>query len=113
MHEMSICESVVQVLEEQAAAQQFARVKLVRLEVGPFSGVELEALRFCFDAVTRGTLAEGAALEIVTPPAAAWCLPCGKAVAIKERHDECPECGGFQLQITGGTELRIKELEVD
>jgi hydrogenase nickel incorporation protein HypA/HybF len=113
MHEMSLCESVVQVLEEQAAAQQFARVKLVRLEVGPFSGVELEALRFCFDAVTRGTLAEGAALEIISTQAAAWCLPCGKNVTITERFDPCPECGGFQLQVSGGDELRIKELEVD
>jgi hydrogenase nickel incorporation protein HypA/HybF len=94
MHEMSICESVVQVLEEQAAAQQFARVKLVRLEVGPFSGVELEALRFCFDAVTRGTLAEGAALEI-SAAAAAWYI--GKNVTITERFAR-PECGGLSCR---------------
>jgi hydrogenase nickel incorporation protein HypA/HybF len=113
MHEMSICESVVQVLEEQAAAQHYSRVKLVRLEVGPFSGVEQEALRFCFDAVTRGTLADGAALEIVNTIPAAWCIPCGKNVTIQERFSPCPECGGYQLQVSGGDELRIKELEVD
>ena len=113
MHEMSICESVVQTLEEQAAAQNYSRVRVVRLEIGPFSGVELESLRFCFDAVTRGTLAENAALEIISTQPEAWCLSCGKTVSIAGRFDPCPECGGFQLQMNGGDELRIKELEVD
>ena len=113
MHEMSLCQSVVRILEEQAAAHAYARVKLVRLEVGPLSTVEPEALRFCFDAATRGTLAENATLDIVTTPASAWCFSCGESVTISERNGVCPNCGGYQLQVTGGDELRIKELEVD
>lgn len=113
MHEMSICESVVQTLEEQAAVQDYSRVRVVRLEIGPFAGVEPESLRFCFDVVTRDTLAEGAALEIITTQPQAWCLDCEKNITIVERFDPCPECGGRQLQVSGGDELRIKELEVD
>ncbi len=60
MHEMSLCQGVVRILEEQAAAHAYKRVKTVRLEVGPLATVEPEALRFCFDAATRGTLAENA-----------------------------------------------------
>jgi hydrogenase nickel incorporation protein HypA/HybF len=113
MHEMSICEGILQVMEEQAAAQQFSRVKSVWLEIGPLAGVEQEALRFGFDVVTRHSLAEGARLEIIELPGAAWCLECSKSVPIRQHFDACPECGSFQLQITGGDELRIKELEVD
>lgn len=113
MHEMSICESVVQMLEEQAAVHSYTRVKAVWLEIGPLAGVEPEALTFCFDAVTRGTLAEKARLEIVHTPVAAWCMPCGKSVGIANRFDSCPDCGSHQLQITGGNELRIKSMEVD
>jgi hydrogenase nickel incorporation protein HypA/HybF len=31
---------------------------------------------------------------------------------MKEVFGECPDCGGYQLQVTSGTEMRIKELEV-
>ncbi len=68
MHEMSLCESIVQTLEKEAGAQQFNRVKTVWLEIGMLAGVEIDAMRFCFDVVTNGTLAAGAALEIDSLP---------------------------------------------
>jgi len=113
MHEMSIAEGVVQLLEEQAAAQRFSRVRTVWLEIGPLAAVEVESLRFCFEAVTRGSLAEGARLEIVELPGIAWCLGCSRSVAIRQRYDACPHCGSHHLQITQGDELRVKELEVE
>ncbi len=113
MHEMALAESLVGILEEQARVQNYARVRTVWLEVGPLANVEVEALRFSFDVVTRGTLAEGARLECDSPPARAWCLPCGESVAIAQRFDACPLCGGHQLQVTSGDEFRVKELEVD
>jgi hydrogenase nickel incorporation protein HypA/HybF len=93
-------------------ARNFSRVERVFLEIGPLSGVEIEALKFGFDVVMRNSLADGAALQIVETQAEAWCLPCAQAVSIKERFDACPDCGSHQLQITRGEELRIKELEV-
>ena len=113
MHEMSLCEGVLQILEDHAQLRGFRRVKTVWLEIGALSGVDPEAMRFGFDAVMRGTLADGAALHILERPGQAWCLPCSKAVAVKARYDACPECGRYQLQVTGGDEMRIKELEVE
>lgn len=113
MHELSLCEGIVQVLEEQAPLQRFGRVRLVRLEVGALAGVDPEAMAFGFEVVTRGTLADGARLEILPLPGQAWCLPCARTVEISQRFDACPYCGGYQLQVTGGAELRIKELEVE
>lgn len=113
MHEMALCESLVQIIERQAGIGGFAKVKAVWLEVGPFSGAEPEALRFCFDAVTRGTVAEGAHLEIQQPPGRAWCMDCAQSVAIANLYDDCPLCGGHMLQVTGGKELKISQLEVE
>jgi len=113
MHELSLCESILQVLEQSAQSQGYSRVKTVWLEIGQLSGVELESMRFGFSAVTRGSLAEGAIREIEELPGQAWCMKCAKTVRVKQRFDECPDCGSYQLQMTGGEEMRIKELEVD
>lgn len=113
MHEMSLCESILGVIEKTAAAQNFHKVNRVRLEIGPLAGVEIEAMRFSFDAVTRGSLAEGAELEIIMPAVTAWCMNCAKPVEVTTRFDACPECGGFEVQVTGGDELRIKDMEVE
>lgn len=113
MHEMSLAESVLQLIEDNAKTNGFTRVKTVWLEIGQLSGAEAEAMRFCFDAVTRGSLAEGAALEIVSTPGSGWCLDCSKTVDVAARYEPCPACGGYAVQITGGTEMRVKELEVE
>ncbi|HOV03547.1 MAG TPA: hydrogenase maturation nickel metallochaperone HypA [Hyphomicrobiales bacterium] len=113
MHEMSLAESMIEIVEAEAASQGFSKVRTVVLELGALGHVDPQAMLFCFDAVCRGTIAEGAGLEIVTVPGTAWCMDCGKPVAIAARYDPCPDCGGHQLQMTAGTELRIRELVVD
>lgn len=113
MHEMSLCEGVLNILEEQSQAQNFQRVKTVWMEIGELSCVEISALNFGFEVVTKGTLADGAKLEIIQVPGQAWCMQCMKTVSIHQRYDACNECGSYQLQVTGGEELNIKELEVE
>ncbi|PPD03780.1 MAG: hydrogenase maturation nickel metallochaperone HypA [Methylobacter sp.] len=113
MHEMSLCESILQTLEQQAVVQNYRKVVTVWLEIGALAGVEIEALRFSFDIVIKGSLAEAAGLEIIEVPGQAWCMPCGQNVAVQQRYGECPLCGSHQLQITGGDQMRIKQLEVE
>lgn len=113
MHEMSLCQGVLQVIEDHARNDGFQKVYAVRLEIGELAGVEIDAMRFSFDAVMRETIADRARLEIIELEGTAWCLPCEKNVRVRRRFDECPECGSYQLQITGGDEMRIKELEVE
>lgn len=113
MHEMSICEGILQVLETTARQQGFTHVRTVWLEIGPLAGVEVEALRFCFDAVMRGSLAEAARLEIIEMPGEGVCLQCGATVPVRQRYDPCPACDGYGVRLTRGEEMRIKELEVE
>ncbi|KAA0684182.1 hydrogenase maturation nickel metallochaperone HypA [Roseomonas genomospecies 6] len=113
MHELALSQGIIDVIRDQAAAQGFTRVKTVRLVIGALSHVEPEAIAFGFDAVSRGTIAEGAVLDIERPPGQAFCLSCEKPVPLPERSDPCPDCGGHQLVVTGGEEMRVKELEVE
>ncbi len=113
MHEMSLTEGVVEIFREEARKQGFSRVKTVWLEIGALSAVDPSAMEFCFDAATRGTLAEGARLEIICTPGHGWCLDCEKTVPLEERFGACPECGRSHVQMTGGDEMRVRELEVE
>jgi len=113
MHEMSLAEGVLQLVEDTARREGARQVRRVILEIGQLSSVEPEALRFCFDVVTRHSLAEGAVLEIIDVPGSGWCMPCATTVAISERYGACPQCGSHQVQPTGGTEMRVKEIEID
>lgn len=113
MHEMSLAEGIRGIVEDTAQAQGFTRVKAVVIEVGQLSSVEVESLKFCFDVVMRGTVADGARLDIETVPGVGWCMPCGKSVPIAALYDACPECGSYQVQATGGTEMRVVALDVD
>lgn len=113
MHEMSLAEGVRGIVEDAARGQGFTRVKTVVLEIGALSTVEVEALRFCLDVVLRDTLAEGAAIEIEPVAGTGWCIACERSVPLARLYDACPECGSYQLRPTGGTEMRVKELEVD
>ncbi|MGX9416895.1 hydrogenase maturation nickel metallochaperone HypA [Vibrio sp. RC27] len=112
MHEMSLCESIIQLIEDQALAQQFNRVTKVFIEVGAFAGVEVDAMHFCFDVVSRNTLAEDASLIITELAAQAWCFDCSTQVSVTSRLDLCPLCSGVSLKCESGDEMRIKELEV-
>ena len=113
MHEMALCESIVQILEEEARRHGFSRVRAVHLEVGALAGVEIPALEFGFEVVCHGTLAEGARLHVIRTPGTAWCLRCETTVEVPDRFSPCPRCGGWQVQVTGGEDLRIRELEVE
>lgn len=112
MHEMSLAEGVLQLIEDASRRQEFAKVTAVWLEIGQLSGVEIEAMKFCFDAVMRDSIAAGARLEIIALPGTGWCLACAMSVPMTEVFGECPRCGGYQMQVTGGNEMRVKELEV-
>lgn len=113
MHEMSLAQGVLELVEDAAAREGFSRVRTVFVEIGDLSGVEPEALSFCFDAVSRGSLLEGAALEIIRVPGTGRCLECGRETELRAVYDACSHCGAVPVGVTGGTDMRVKELEVD
>lgn len=113
MHELALCEEILAIVETEARQRRFSRVRAVRLEVGALACASADAIAFCFDAISRNTLAEGATLEVVRTPGCALCLDCGQHVAMSQRGDPCSACGGTTLAVAGGDGLRVTELEVE
>ena len=113
MHELSLAQSIIDLVEEQRAGERFARVRTIRVSIGQLSNVDPRALEFGFEVVARGTVAEGASLAIDRPPGRAYCTDCSATVEIATRTDACPTCAGHRWVAVGGEELRVIDLEVD
>ncbi|MCF0155249.1 MAG: hydrogenase maturation nickel metallochaperone HypA [Veillonella sp.] len=113
MHEMSIAEGIVDIVLDTVKANQAKVVHSVQLDVGLMSGVEPDALLFCFDAVTKGTPAEGAKLEINTIPIVGRCFDCGHMFDVKDYVFVCPQCGSRIVQTASGKELRVTSIDID
>ena len=112
MHEMSLADGVARIIEDQAKEHGFEKVLVVRLEIGQLAHVDPDALSFCFSAVVKDTVAEGAKLVIERAQGLVWCFSCATQVAIKAWGEACPSCGSFDLKDSGGQDMRILDLEV-
>jgi hydrogenase nickel incorporation protein HypA/HybF len=112
MHEMSLMESVREIVEEAARTHGARRVAVVRLRIGALATVDPGALRFAFDVVMRGGCADRATLEIDAVPGVAWCWDCSASVTLAASEAVCPTCAGHRLEVTGGTEMRVSEIDL-
>jgi hydrogenase nickel incorporation protein HypA/HybF len=112
MHEVGIMTEAVRLAVESARARGASRIYELRLRVGALSGAVPEALRFAFDAVTAGTIAQGASLAIEAVPAVWWCRGCAAEFGAEGPLAQCPRCGAWSGELRAGRELDIASIEV-
>lgn len=112
MHEMALCQGMVDLINDQQRRNGFSRVRRVIVEIGVLGHVDPHALEFAFEVGAQGSAAESAALEIREIPGSGWCMDCSETIEISARGEPCPGCGGYKLIVQQGEELRLKELEV-
>jgi hydrogenase nickel incorporation protein HypA/HybF len=112
MHEVGIMQSALEAIRDQAEKHQATRVTRIVLRIGTLAGVDLEALRFAYEALTPGTVAQDAALEIESVSARARCAGCGMEFGVERGFIfKCPACGEYSGDIRAGRELGIARLE--
>ncbi|MGQ0285887.1 hydrogenase maturation nickel metallochaperone HypA [Pasteurellaceae bacterium 22721_9_1] len=113
MHELSLTQNIIEIVEQQCKENHANKVTDIWLEIGPLSCVEPNAIEFCFEVSTQGTIMENCQLHFIPISAQAYCWQCAKLVEIKAHHDSCPICNSSHLQAQTGNELRIKEIAVE
>ncbi len=113
MHELSLAEGIVELVQAAAQREGLACVRVLRLSVGALAGVEVQALRFALQAIVPGTVLHDARIEIDEPRGRAWCAACACEVGIASRADPCAQCGAFGLRVVAGTELRVVDMVGD
>jgi len=109
VHELAITQSVVDAVCERAAGRI---VRSVKVRVGALTAVVPEAMRFCFELVAEGTVAEAARLDIEQRAGAAHCRGCDRDIVLPDLVLLCP-CGSADLRVTAGRELQVVSMEVD
>ncbi len=115
MHEYSIVQSLLDIIEEQAQKHKAKRVTKVVVKIGVLSGVEPHLLRMAFDTFKEGSVCEGARLEMVIQPIVALCRSCGKRNEFEKDRIffECAKCAEVDLQIVEGEDMLLLSLEME
>lgn len=115
MHEMAIVTSVVDKVVEYAQQNDAAKVNRVTLVVGDIHDIVDALMESCFQHMARGTVAEGASLELARIPFRAQCSECNLVYPADIRSKDtlvCPDCGSSNFRIFNGNEFMIRDIEI-
>lgn len=96
---------------EEGSRHGVQRVKSIKLQVGAMAAVVPESLSFCFDLLSRDSIASGAVLEIETVPVVARCSTCNILFQVEDQVFLCPECSEPTLELVSGRELSVVSIE--
>jgi len=113
MHELSITQSMFDLVLEQAEKNDAKRVGKINLVIGELTGVVGDCVQFYLDFLSKGTIVEGAALSVQTVPPETRCKECGETFELREFDWTCPRCHGSNLDIIAGRELFVESIEVE
>jgi hydrogenase nickel incorporation protein HypA/HybF len=112
MHELSIAQDILDIVNQYVPPEQMTAVRAVRLKLGRLSGIVAESLEFCFSAIVADTPLGKACLDIEPVPTRAECPDCGNSFLIDDPVFLCSRCGGAGIRVVSGTELQVVEIEL-
>jgi hydrogenase nickel incorporation protein HypA/HybF len=113
MHEMSIAQSLIDIIKEEMIRHDATILRSVRLHIGQLSAIVPQSLSFCFEVITSGTELEGAKLIMEVIPLKGTCRKCAQDFEIKDYAFECPYCASPDIETIAGQDLSIVDMEVD
>lgn len=112
MHELGIAQGILDIAVEHARREPGRQVRSIQVAIGALSCVDTQALAFGWEAVARGSVAEGSRLEIERKPGRGFCVPCGQELEVRELGAPCLQCGHYQWLLISGDELKVLSMEV-
>jgi hydrogenase nickel incorporation protein HypA/HybF len=112
MHELSVTESILHIATEHAQKASAQKVTAVFLVLGRLSSIVDDSVQFYWDALSEGTICEGAQLHFQRIPAKLLCLDCGMTYEIDRDLTPCPGCAGNRIKVVAGDEFRVDSIEV-
>lgn len=113
MHELGIISNIFTIIEQVAEEHNLSKITLVKLKLGKLQQIVPDMLTFAFEAVAKGTRAEGAVLDVEYVPIKMQCQHCGHEFIVEEHVYICPECSGTSLTLAAGMEVMLESVAGD
>lgn len=115
MHEMSIAQSLLEIVLDECRRHGVKRVIRIKVQVGALAAVVPDALTFCFGLISQDTIAAHAEMEVETVPVVVRCPECREMFEMDSQFYLCPNCGPVPagLDLTSGRELTLQSIEGD
>lgn len=111
MHELSIAENLLMIVQEEIARHSLENVLRVKVKVGKLTAVQPEALSFCFECITEETPLKGVTLDIEVLAIRGYCKECKAHFELENPFILCPKCQSWNVRMDGGGELYVDAIE--
>jgi len=111
MHGIGISEDILKIIKKRAREEKLDRIRKVKVKIGEMYMVSKEEILQTFEMVSKGSVADGAQIEVDIIPLTVKCGECENVLKGKEFSLSCPGCGGTDLGILSGEDLIVEALE--
>jgi hydrogenase nickel incorporation protein HypA/HybF len=113
MHELSVTESILDIVVSHAQQANARNITDIHLVLGDLSSIVDDSVKFYWDMLSEGTLAEGAELHFQRVQTELECQECGSRYKPSGNDLSCPECNSRKINIIAGEEFFIESIEVE
>lgn len=113
MHELAVAQALVEQVESVIRQHHAAAATLIRVRIGPLSGVVAELLANAFPLAAAGSRMEHAVLDLVAAPITVRCETCGAQTEAAMNRLVCGACGDWHTRIVSGDELLLESVELE
>jgi|SRR5215469_11092363 len=110
MHEVSICQSIVDLVEEEFSESDLPNIRIVHLKIGMLSCLQPEFLKKVYEFMTADTNLKDSRLEFERTAILAECEHCRQNFEVKYHVFICPQCGAPSSKIVQGNELLVDKI---
>lgn len=113
MHELSIAQNIIEIINQNVQYENLTSVKNVKVKIGKLSNILPDSLLFCFDSIKVDSPLVNCELIINQSPVLIECGDCKKQSEIESPIFSCPNCKSNKIKIIGGSELIVEQIELN
>jgi hydrogenase nickel incorporation protein HypA/HybF len=99
MHELAVCQALIEQVERVARDNAARRILSITVSVGPLSGIEAKLLEHAYPLAAAGTVAEEAKLVVVTVPVRVRCRTCRAETEAASNRLLCGSCNDWHVDV--------------
>ena len=110
MHELSVTQSILDIVLQHAKGRKVQQVNLV---IGQFSSIVDDSVQFYWEIIAQETLAAEAKLHFERIPGEMTCNTCGHVFHPGRKTFLCPSCKSNTVQVSRGREFQVESIDVE